>query len=117
MELDADEVLFVDEYLKTFRAGKAYKKLHPDVTQGSANTLGSRLLKKVETSEYFQLSIKERCATRQEIEVILSEMAKKKNIRALTLLAKYHGMVVDKVDIRYSWADFISSDDSEASIG
>ena len=44
-----DLVLFYLSWLKNgLKVGKAYKELHPNVTRRSADTLGSRLLKKVD---------------------------------------------------------------------
>lgn len=54
MELEAiigdhDVALFFASYLKHNRvAWKAYKELHPEVTEGSARTLGARVLSKVD---------------------------------------------------------------------
>ena len=46
---DTDLLLFYVSWLKNgMKAGKAYKELHPDVTDFSANELGSRMLKKVD---------------------------------------------------------------------
>jgi hypothetical protein len=113
MDLEADEILFVDEYLKTFKAGKTYKKLHPEVTQGSANTLGSRLLKKVEKSEYFKDSLSDLCMGKEEVLQQLTVMGRRKNIKALSLLMKYHGLLVEQVNVKHSWAEFVSSDTTD----
>jgi|SRR5581483_7728068 len=48
-EGNEDQLLFFVTWLKNgFNAGKAYKELHPDVTEHSARTLGSRELSKVD---------------------------------------------------------------------
>ncbi len=50
-----DLLLFYLAWIKNgLKAGKAYKELHPDVDEHSADTLGSRLLKKVEVSMVMQ---------------------------------------------------------------
>lgn len=46
---NTDLLLFYVSWLKNGqKAGKAYKELHPEVTEFSANELGSRMLKKVD---------------------------------------------------------------------
>ena len=48
---DVDLMLFYVTWLKCgMNASKAYKELHPDVTEYSAKTLGSRMLQKVDKS-------------------------------------------------------------------
>lgn len=49
---DKDVALFFAEWCKNgLNAKRAYQKLHPDVTERSAETLGSRMLRKVEVSD------------------------------------------------------------------
>ena len=45
---------FTKVYLKLKNAGKAYKQLHPKVTDHSANELGSRMLKEVDFIELLE---------------------------------------------------------------
>ena len=48
---DINLALFYVTWIKNgLKAGKAYKELHPEVDEHSANTMGSRLLKKVDKS-------------------------------------------------------------------
>jgi hypothetical protein len=52
---DTDVLLFYVSWIKNgLNAGKAYKELHPEVVQHSADTLGSRMLKKVENEMVLQ---------------------------------------------------------------
>lgn len=51
---DIHERAFIKAYLKYRKAGKAYKSLHPDVHDNSANELGSRMLKEVDFTELLE---------------------------------------------------------------
>jgi hypothetical protein len=54
-EGDTDLLLFYLSWLKNgLNAGKAYKELHPEITEGSSDTLGSRMLSKVEKGAVLQ---------------------------------------------------------------
>ena len=54
-EGDTDLLLFYLSWLKNgLNASKAYKELHPDITDGSAEVLGSRALSKVKKETVLQ---------------------------------------------------------------
>lgn len=51
---EADQRAFIKAYWKYKKVGKAYKSLHPDVDDDSANVLGSRMLKEVNFDELLE---------------------------------------------------------------
>jgi len=56
----AKYILFVEDYLKDFNATRAYKTLHPNATQRTAEVEGSKYLRKPEVKAYLDQRLKER---------------------------------------------------------
>lgn len=52
--IELDRRAFIKAYCKIKNAGKAYKSLHPKVTDHSAEELGSRMLREVEFSDLLE---------------------------------------------------------------
>jgi hypothetical protein len=54
---DAKHIAFVIEYIRNGRhLADAYRKYHPNVTKGSAQTLGSRLLRSIDLGELCEVA-------------------------------------------------------------
>lgn len=112
MDLEPDEIAFIDEYFHNgFRAGKAYQKVHPDVTYNSACVLGSKLLRKVKKSPYFTSNKDDVIMDKDEYLKILSDMARQKKSVALNLLGRLYipTKVEGNLTANISWTEFISS--------
>ncbi len=60
IQLSYDEQAFVTEYLQCFRAGQAYRRVHPYVTRESAKVLGYRTLAKVHVKNEIEAEMSER---------------------------------------------------------
>lgn len=113
MELEVSEIAFVDEYFKNgFKAGKAYLKVHPDVTPASARVLGSKLLAKVSKSDYFNSLRDESVMGKDEYLKLVSTKARKGNSTAIKLLGRLY--IPTKVEGNFTgnitWSEFINSD-------
>lgn len=73
--LSPAEQEFVTQYLIHFRAGRAYRDTHPNVTRASAGVLGCLLLKKVNVRAEIEAELRDRRrAMRLDVKTLLTEL-------------------------------------------
>ena len=113
------EEAFAEAYLQTWSVKAAYKATHPDATDGTCYTEGAQWLKKPEVLAHLSSRLDEAKMSADEVIAQLTKHARQGSIRALQLLAKTHGLLIERIDANVtaevSWKDFISYDaDPEA---
>lgn len=67
---------FADEYLRHWNATRAYKSIHPQVTERSAWQSGSRLLRNEKVAAYINQKLESRAMGLKEILARLGDMAR-----------------------------------------
>jgi phage terminase small subunit len=108
------EEAFAEAYLATWSVKAAYKATHPDATDGTCYTEGAQWLKKPEVLAHLSSRLDEAKMSADEVIAQLTKHARQGSIRALTVLAKAHGLLIDRIDAKVehqvSWKQFIEGD-------
>jgi hypothetical protein len=122
MDFEPEEILYVETYLKTWSKSKAYKAISPNVTKGSAYSLGAEYFKKVEVQCLLRMRLEELKAGPEEVVATITNIHRngKSNasrLRAAELLGRIHGLFIDRQELNVkgtiSWAEFISKQDGD----
>jgi hypothetical protein len=116
--IDLKELAFVESYLRTWSASAAYRETHPDCTPATSWTEGSQWLRKPGVQAILKTMLEEKSMSAEEVVEQLTRLGRQGSIRALALLAKVHGLLIDRVDAKIehqmSWKDFLEGGNSDA---
>jgi phage terminase small subunit len=104
--LTAKQLEFVNKYMETLNATRAYMALHPKTTYDSARACASRLLADENIRTEINRRIAEHTLTSGDVLTRLTAIANapldaidtRDSLRALELLGKYHALFTEKVE-------------------